>query len=475
MQRRKPAQARAAPPEAPEEPFPIVTAGASRDAGRPDRTQRRPAVDVARHVDQLLLTLYSPPSVLVDSRLEILQFRGQTGAFLEPASGEPQHNLAKMARPGLLAPLRRTIARARKKLAMVRTEGLRVQLDGEVRTCDLVVLPLAGEPELREPLFVVLFEEGAAPARRGRTSRKLPRGGRTESRAEQELASTREHLQSLIEEYARTNDELAAVNGELVFKNEKLQSMNEALEAAKVALQSCNGELTSINIELQSRNQELSAVNSDLVNLLGAVDIPLLILDRSRRIRRFTPRARDILNVLAADVGRLVDDIRPNIQVFDLDRRIAEVIETGRPEASEVQDRDGHWHVLQIHPYRSPDGATGGAILSLVNVDTFKHLVREAQRARLEAERANQAKDQFLATLSHELRSPLSVMMSYSQLLQRSELDPAKVKRASIAIERATKQQVQLIDDLLDVSRIVAGKLKMELRPVRLREVVKAG
>jgi two-component system, chemotaxis family, CheB/CheR fusion protein len=101
-------------------------------------------------------------------------------------------------------------------------------------------------------------------------------------------------------------------------------------------------------------------------------------------------------------------------------------------------------------------------------------LLAHAQQAREEAERANRAKDQFLATLSHELRTPLSTMLMQAQLLRRGGMDDARLRRAGEAIERSTKMQVQLIDDLLDVSRIVTGKLRMQLQTVHLPEVVKA-
>ena len=111
--------------------------------------------------------------------------------------------------------------------------------------------------------------------------------------------ATKEYLQSLIDDHGRTNDELNSANEELVSGNEELQSMNEELETAKEELQSTNEELTTVNDELHSRNQEVSEVNSDLVNILATVDVPILILDMSLRIRRFTPKARSILNVRA--------------------------------------------------------------------------------------------------------------------------------------------------------------------------------
>jgi len=100
-------------------------------------------------------------------------------------------------------------------------------------------------------------------------------------------------------------------------------------------------------------------------------------------------------------------------------------------------------------------------------------LVRE-QEARRAAERENTIKDQFLATLSHELRSPLTPILGWTTMLRSGQLAPEDAARALDVIERNAKLQAQLIDDLLDVSRIVSGKLRMDLRPIDLRGVVEA-
>jgi two-component system, chemotaxis family, CheB/CheR fusion protein len=173
-------------------------------------------------------------------------------------------------------------------------------------------------------------------------------------------------------------------------------------------------------------------------------------------------------------VGRPLDDIRTNIVAPDLDRQIIEAIEAASVKESEVQDRSGLWYRMQIRPYHTTDGAIDGAILSLVDIDALKHHVSEAQQARAEAERANRAKDQFLAILSHELRAPLSSMLLYAQLVRQGGLASEKLAHAGESIELGVKLQVQLIDDLLDVSRIVAGKLNLELQPVDLCAVIAA-
>ncbi|MBD1848448.1 ATP-binding protein [Leptolyngbya sp. FACHB-711] len=100
-------------------------------------------------------------------------------------------------------------------------------------------------------------------------------------------------------------------------------------------------------------------------------------------------------------------------------------------------------------------------------------LVRE-QAARQEAEQANRIKDEFLAVLSHELRSPLNPILGWSRLLQNGNLDEAKTKQAIATIERNAKLQAELIEDLLDVSRILQGKLALNVSPVDLAVIIKA-
>jgi PAS domain S-box-containing protein len=107
------------------------------------------------------------------------------------------------------------------------------------------------------------------------------------------------------------------------------------------------------------------------------------------------------------------------------------------------------------------------------------HLYAQAQRGRqdaefghAEADAANRAKDAFLATLSHELRTPLTAMLGWARMLGRGKLDPAATARAIQIIERNTRVQVQLIDDLLDISRIISGKLRLDVGPVPLASLI---
>jgi signal transduction histidine kinase len=101
-------------------------------------------------------------------------------------------------------------------------------------------------------------------------------------------------------------------------------------------------------------------------------------------------------------------------------------------------------------------------------------LLRREREARIEAEAANRAKDEFLAVVSHELRTPLNAMMGWARLLLDGDLPPERVQHGLEVIERNAQTQAQLINDLLDVSRIISGKVRIDPRPIRPIEVIDA-
>jgi PAS domain S-box-containing protein len=130
-------------------------------------------------------------------------------------------------------------------------------------------------------------------------------------------------------------------------------------------------------------------------------------------------------------------------------------------------------------PIWSEDGRVAGAVLVFRDVSARREVERqraallESERAaRAEAEAANRSKDEFLAVLSHELRTPLTAVLGWSQVLLRSPGLPPEALRAIDAIERNARRQARLIDDVLDVSRIVSGKLSLELEPVDVGQLV---
>jgi two-component system, chemotaxis family, CheB/CheR fusion protein len=566
--------------------------------------------EVLNEADRIIMSRFAPASVLINENFDILQFRGRTAAYLEPPPGKATLNVLKMAREGLVVPLRAALIKARKNYEVVRKEELRVQHNGSLQEVNLEVIPI--RRGARGRYFLVLFESAGAAAEKETTS-KQPRSERETETSEvkvltEELSSTRDYLQSMVEQYEAATEELQSANEEIQSSNEELQSINEELETAKEELESSNEELTTVNEELQNRNAELGRANSDLVNLIGSVQMPMVMLDSDLRIRRFTTTAEKALNLIASDVGRNIGDIKTNIYCPDLDQLITEVIDTVNVRELEVQDTRGRWYLMRIRPYKTVENKIDGAVLVLVDIDALKRheaqlqesrdyavaiidtvlplvildeslrvqsanrsfydffrvspeetegefvyelenrqwddpklrkllanvvssgaefqdfeiesefpsgaratmllsareirheasrrrlillgiqdvtsakkmererdelIVRE-RAARAAAEDSSRVKDEFLAICSHELRAPLSAIQGWAEMLTRGELDEETSRHALEVILRNVRAQTQIIKDLLDVSRVIAGKLRLNIGAVDLIPLVEA-
>src|SRR5262249_49123130 len=176
-------------------------------------------------------------------------------------------------------------------------------------------------------------------------------------------------------------------NEEVQSANEELQSINEELETSKEEIQSSNEELATVNDELHNRNLELSQSNNDLVNLISSVQMAIVMLGPDLRIRRFTPMAEKMLNLIASDVGRPISDIKLNVDVPELERSLVEVIDTVMPKEREAQDKQGRWYSLRVRPYKTLENKIDGAVLVLVDVDALK---RSQDQLRRQAELLNE-------------------------------------------------------------------------------------
>ncbi len=349
-----------------------------------------PVPDAQRRVDQYILSRYSPPGVLTTEEGTILHFHGQTAPYLEHTAGEPALNITRMLRPELLVEFRKLFDRAKKRRAPVRGEPIRISyLKRQYAVC-LSITPMA-VTNGTDKHFLVLFEEVpnvVEEGRRGTRHGKQGKGPATSRRIrelEEELASTKQYLESVIEEQQATTEELKSANEEVQSSNEELQSTNEELLTAKEELQSTNEELTTVNEEMHSRNAELSQINNDLNNLLSSVNIPIVMLGNDLKIRRFTPQAEKVLNLLPTDVGRPVSDFKPKIDIPNLEDIFLDVIENLHVKEHEVQDREGRWFSMWVRPYRTAENKIDGAVMVLFDVTDRKHAAEARYRRLFEA------------------------------------------------------------------------------------------
>ncbi|MBF2076783.1 MAG: PAS domain S-box protein [Synechococcales cyanobacterium C42_A2020_086] len=231
-----------------------------------------------------------------------------------------------------------------------------------------------------------------------------------------------------------------------------------------------------VEAELRQKNAILDVINE-------STPTPIFVKDRQGRIIFANPATLQVLGKSAAEVIGYRDcDFYPNpddaARVMENDQRI---MTSGQMEVVE-ESPDGVRTFLGMKvPYRNEAGEVIG-LIGISNDITERvqferdreQLLQREQAAREAAEQANRLKDEFLAVLSHELRSPLNPILGWAKLLQTGGLDAAKTRQALATIERNAKLQAELIEDLLDVSRILRGKFSLSVSSVNLVTTIQA-
>ena len=388
-----------ASPHAAHFPLRPAAAGPGNPIERVDRSGTASVPDVRKEAERLLLGAYAPPSVLISAAMEIRQVWGDTGAYLSPAPGQASLNLVKMLREELLVSVRAAVVQAQTENRPVRAKGLRVKSNGGFREVTVEVIPMRGS-STQEGTCLILFEDASRTRAAASSSTPDLEATGTEpetavpepldeevGRLAQELVATREYLQAVIEQQEAANEELQTSHEEAQSANEELQSINEELETSKEEIQSTNEELATVNDELNHRNLELVRTNNDLTNLLASVQMAIVILGPDLRIRRFTPVAEKMFNLIPADLGRPIRDVKLALHIPDLDTLLTDAIDALSVKEREIQDGQGRWYLLRIRPYKTLENHINGAVMMVVDIDTLKraHAYAEAVVATVRA------------------------------------------------------------------------------------------
>ena len=441
---------------------------------------------LAREADRWLLARFAPASLLVDEELNIRQFRGRTGPFLEPASGPPSVDLQRVIRPELLVELLPAIREARESGLMVRRDAIRLHDEGDV---SIEVVPLSSPAA--GPGFLILFDDGSHPPRSSRATSvpdNLPESekDRRLAQLQYEIDALRDFVRVSIEEHGVVQEELKSAHEEMLSAVEEYQSTNEELETSKEELQSTNEELTTTIEELRNRNRDLGAVNvlledarrtADLARtyadaIIEAVRAPLAVLDADLRIQRVNRAFITDMEVAPEKVERLFLDDADGAawNLPGLRQKLSEVFHDG----ATVND----WQVAVQHPHRGrrtlmltarriPGDRERENLLLLAIQDVTDSV---AIAADLLAN--NQRKDEFLAMLSHELRHPLTPITHAIYLLRLAATDPV-TEELHETIETQTRRLARFVNELLDVVRLNRGFLEITREPLDLVERVR--
>jgi two-component system CheB/CheR fusion protein len=199
-------------------------------------------------------------------------------------------------------------------------------------------------------------------------------GGKDRRIAElvRELEESREHLRALLYKYDVADEDLRNTNQDALAANEELRNINEELQIAKEQVQSANEDLETLNQELHDGNRELSYAADDLMNLVDGLNLPRVIVGGDLTVRRFTPPAGTLLNLIATDVGRPLGDLRSNVDATDMASAARGVIETLVPVESRVKDKEGRDYLLRIRPYRTSENKIDGAVIIVIDEAALK-------------------------------------------------------------------------------------------------------
>ena len=304
--------------------------------------------------------------LLVNRDNEIVRIFYNSADLLKLSIGEVKMSVAELVPKSLKIPLETALHRAKREEEAVSYTGIPIEREGTPYNVNLKVGFDEDALSSQENLFVTF--EIAAPTTEVRSQPYEISADAAEqiNALDYELKQTRENLQVTIEELETINEEQQATNEELLASNEELQSTNEEL-------QSVNEELYTVNSEHQSKIKELVRLNEDIDNLLRSTNVGVIFLDKSLRIRRFTPAIANIVNLRPGDENRSISDFASQVKDVDLEPFARSVIEEAVHKEKEVQNAStGEALLLRAYPYLRDDNTLDGVVLTFVEVTDLK-------------------------------------------------------------------------------------------------------
>jgi two-component system, chemotaxis family, CheB/CheR fusion protein len=344
---------------------------------RPSVAIREPSTESGRAalLDNLthtaLFERFTPAAVLIDKRFEVLYSTGAVERFLLPGGSSDTPSLLPRLPKGIRSQLSAAIRRVQRSERPVLLRGSMSTKSGDAQIEILPVRGAAGESKALR--YLIAFQQSPS-----KTTVAQPRAAH--SRLQEELRATQEDLQSAINQLKASNEELRASHEETMSINEELQSMNEELESSKEELQSVNEELNTVNTQLQSKVGELEVANSDLRNLLASNEVATFCLDRSLRIKWFTPAAHRLFNLLQSDIGRPVTDLSLTVLDSTLIEHARFVLQSHGSKSHEFEHNGVY--LRRIVPYRAENQPIAGVVVTFTDITEAKRAAQEEIEAK---------------------------------------------------------------------------------------------
>jgi two-component system CheB/CheR fusion protein len=343
-------------------------------------TAMSPAVGKRSHragPDRLVIRLlevlskdYVPLAVVVNGQMEIVYSMGDfKGLFFLPP-GRAVFDISKMVSRELSIALSTGIQKSLRTGEEIFYSNVRIRDEIPQRNFRLRMRPLPGRKN-EETLVVVFFEDIERIEDQDQHQEESVAYNLSEEASqrlqdlEQELQFSRENLQATIEELETSNEELQATNEELLASNEELQSTNQEL-------QSTNEELYTVNTEYQNKILELTEAQNDVENLLSSSRIGTLILDEDLCIRKYSPQAAEVFNLVDGDVGRPLKHLAHNLVDFDPVALARKVQKNEKTFELDVRDEGHNWHLVRVLPYHVGPKTFSGIVITLVDITNLR-------------------------------------------------------------------------------------------------------
>lgn len=317
---------------------------------------------------------FCPPLAIVDGDNHLVFSAGAVKAFLSVPTGETDTQVFEMLDERVRAEARALIHRVRRE--KIQVAGTRVSLPGALGPVRLVVHPLSIEGT---SLVMLVFEpvnEPVAPPAAGETT---AHESLIISELESELASTRTHLQTVVEELETANEELQSQSEELQSANEELQSTNEELQTSNEELQSTNEELSTVNDELQGKAEEIARASATLMGMKESIRQPMLIVDERLEIKLVNNAASRILEAAEVQPGRAMSSLTWRMDYVPVMTLTLEVIRSGKPASRVIDVGDDHY-LLEISP-TSLATRVDGAVMIFTDITELVSAQRQAKAA----------------------------------------------------------------------------------------------
>ncbi|MEK6482117.1 chemotaxis protein CheB [Catalinimonas sp. 4WD22] len=270
---------------------------------------------------------------------------------------------------------------------------------------------------------------------------------------EEELKEMKEKLQAALDHQEATNENMQSFNEELLSANEELQSANEEQE-------SVNEEMQTINSEHLSTIRELSLLNDDLDNYFRSNINGQLYVDNELLLKKFSPKAFELINLRDSDLGRPINNITTNIKFETLTEDIKKVISEGDIIVKEVQSTQNKWYQVTTMPYiRQANHQQDGAIITFNDITDLKRGQSELDEINKSLMKTNADLDNFVYTASHDLMSPLSSIEGLiSLLLERIDTSEPENTKLSKLIFTCINKFKAVIKDLGEIGKAESEK-----------------